>query len=85
MQFRRENFQLHQLNDQSALAVTLQAGLSALKTPYPYDNYLKITVLFMSKGFQRFQLVLQVKFYIVVSFFKTVAQTEKITLNIMQY
>ena len=34
MQFRRENFQLHQLNDQSALAVTLQAGLSALKTPY---------------------------------------------------
>lgn len=35
MQFRRENFQLHQLNDQSALAVTLQAGLSALKTPYP--------------------------------------------------
>lgn len=36
MQFRRENFQLHQLNDQSALAVTLQAGLSALKTPYPF-------------------------------------------------
>jgi len=35
MQFRGENFQLHQLNEQSALAVTLQAGLSALKTPYP--------------------------------------------------
>ena len=36
VQFRMENFQLHQLNDQSALAVTLQAGLSALKTPYPF-------------------------------------------------
>ena len=34
-QFRNENFQLHQLNEQSALAVTLQAGLSALKTLYP--------------------------------------------------
>jgi len=38
MQFRRENFQLHQLNDQSALAVTLQAGLSALKTPHCYKD-----------------------------------------------
>ncbi|XP_068708537.1 E3 ubiquitin-protein transferase MAEA-like isoform X2 [Montipora foliosa] len=38
MQFRRENFQLHQLNDQSALAVTLQAGLSALKTPHCYQE-----------------------------------------------
>ena len=39
MQFRRENYQLHQLNDQSTLAVTLQAGLSALKTPYPCFIY----------------------------------------------
>ena len=39
MQFRRENYQLHQLNDQSTLAVTLQAGLSALKTPYPCFMY----------------------------------------------
>lgn len=39
MQFRRENYQLHQLNDKSTLAVTLQAGLSALKTPYPCFMY----------------------------------------------
>lgn len=43
MQFRRENFQLHQLNDQSALAVTLQAGLSALKTPYPFFHQINLS------------------------------------------
>ncbi|EDO31713.1 predicted protein [Nematostella vectensis] len=37
-QFRRENFQLHQLNEQSVLSVTLQAGLSALKTPHCYQQ-----------------------------------------------
>jgi len=37
-QFRKENFQLHNLNDQSVLSVTLQAGLSALKTPYPFNT-----------------------------------------------
>ncbi|KAH3787590.1 hypothetical protein DPMN_165716 [Dreissena polymorpha] len=34
-QFRLENFKLHQLNNSSVFTVTLQAGLSALKTPYP--------------------------------------------------
>lgn len=34
-QFRRENFTLYQLSSQSTLSITLQAGLSALKTPYP--------------------------------------------------
>jgi len=34
-QFRYENFKLHQLNNASVFTVTLQAGLSALKTPYP--------------------------------------------------
>lgn len=33
--FRQENFSLYQLSSQSVLSVTLQAGLSALKTPYP--------------------------------------------------
>lgn len=35
-QFRYENFKLHQLNNASVFTVTLQAGLSALKTPYPF-------------------------------------------------
>ncbi|KAL4231398.1 hypothetical protein ACF0H5_008977 [Mactra antiquata] len=35
-QFRYENFKLHQLNNASVFTVTLQAGLSALKTPYCY-------------------------------------------------
>jgi len=34
-QFRYENFKLHQLNTDSVFTITLQAGLSALKTPYP--------------------------------------------------
>lgn len=34
-QFRQENFALYQLSQRSVLSVTLQAGLSALKTPYP--------------------------------------------------
>ena len=33
--FHQENYSLHQLNGQSMLSVTLQAGLSSLKTPYP--------------------------------------------------
>ncbi|VDI77842.1 macrophage erythroblast attacher [Mytilus galloprovincialis] len=32
-QFRFENFKLHQLNTDSVFTITLQAGLSALKTP----------------------------------------------------
>ncbi|KAJ8316899.1 hypothetical protein KUTeg_004803 [Tegillarca granosa] len=35
-QFRYENFKLHQLNQSSVFTVTLQAGLSALKTPLCY-------------------------------------------------
>ena len=34
-QFRQENFKLYQLNTHSMFTVALQAGLSALKTPYP--------------------------------------------------
>lgn len=34
-QFRQENFALYQLSQRSVLSITLQAGLSALKTPYP--------------------------------------------------
>ncbi|CAH1783401.1 unnamed protein product [Owenia fusiformis] len=37
-QFRFENFKLHQLNSQSIFSVTLQSGLSALKTPHCYKN-----------------------------------------------
>ncbi|KAL5022038.1 hypothetical protein ScPMuIL_001193 [Solemya velum] len=37
-QFRQENFKLHQLNTSSMFTVTLQAGLSALKTPLCYKT-----------------------------------------------
>jgi len=37
-QFRRENYRLHQLSLQSVLSVTLQSGLSALKTPHCYKQ-----------------------------------------------
>ncbi|XP_060064943.1 E3 ubiquitin-protein transferase MAEA-like [Ylistrum balloti] len=37
-QFRYENFKLHQLNQSSVFAVSLQAGLSALKTPFCYKG-----------------------------------------------
>lgn len=36
LQFRRENFKLYQLSQDSIFTVTLQAGLSALKTPQCY-------------------------------------------------
>jgi hypothetical protein len=35
-QFRNENYRLFQLSSQSVFTVALQAGLSALKTPYPF-------------------------------------------------
>lgn len=35
-QFRQENYNLYQLSSQSVFTVALQAGLSALKTPYPF-------------------------------------------------
>lgn len=40
-QFRRDNFSLHQLTRQTILSIVLQAGLSALKTPYCYDEGVK--------------------------------------------
>lgn len=42
-QFRQENFALYQLSQRSVLSVTLQAGLSALKTPYPSNEPLNTT------------------------------------------
>ncbi|XP_052098641.1 E3 ubiquitin-protein transferase MAEA-like [Mytilus californianus] len=38
-QFRYENFKLHQLNTDSVFTITLQAGLSALKTPMCYKQH----------------------------------------------
>lgn len=38
-QFRQENFNLYQLSSQSVFTVALQAGLSALKTPYPFLTF----------------------------------------------
>jgi macrophage erythroblast attacher len=35
-QFRQDNYRLFQLASQSVFTVALQAGLSALKTPYPF-------------------------------------------------
>lgn len=35
-QFRQENYNLYQLSSQSVFTVAFQAGLSALKTPYPF-------------------------------------------------
>lgn len=43
-QFREDNYKLHQLNSMSIFTVTLQAGLSALKTPYLFIE-IKIMVL----------------------------------------
>ncbi|ENN81629.1 hypothetical protein YQE_01992, partial [Dendroctonus ponderosae] len=37
-QFRQENYKLFQLSSQSVFTVTLQAGLSALKTQYPFKK-----------------------------------------------
>jgi len=39
LQFRADNFKLHQLSTNSVFYVVLQAGLSALKTPYPLLIY----------------------------------------------
>lgn len=37
-QFRQENYRLFQLASQSVFTVALQTGLSALKTPYPFQK-----------------------------------------------
>ncbi|RUS88059.1 hypothetical protein EGW08_004225 [Elysia chlorotica] len=42
LQFRQENFKLHQLNSTSVFTATLQAGLSALKTPHCYKDDVNI-------------------------------------------
>jgi len=51
LQFRQDNFKLHQLSTNSVFYVVLQAGLSALKTPYPsrlliYFCYIIILLLY---------------------------------------
>lgn len=38
LSFRNENYRLYQLSNQSLLSVTLQTGLSALKTPQCYSS-----------------------------------------------
>lgn len=38
-EFRHENYRLFQLASQSVFTVALQAGLSALKTPYPLIQF----------------------------------------------
>ncbi|KAK7603012.1 hypothetical protein V9T40_003011 [Parthenolecanium corni] len=45
-QFRQENYRLFQMASQSVFTVALQAGLSALKTPYPF--HIK-TLIFLYK------------------------------------
>ena len=42
LQFRQDNFKLHQLSTNSVFYVVLQAGLSALKTPYPLLIYCNV-------------------------------------------
>lgn len=37
-QFRYDNYRLHQLGNNSVFTITLQAGLSAIKTPYPLNS-----------------------------------------------
>jgi len=44
LQFRQDNFKLHQLSTNSVFYVVLQAGLSALKTPYPLLTCCRDTV-----------------------------------------
>ncbi|XP_072574667.1 E3 ubiquitin-protein transferase MAEA isoform X3 [Paramormyrops kingsleyae] len=38
-QFRYDNYRLHQLGSNSVFTITLQAGLSAIKTPYPAASW----------------------------------------------
>lgn len=49
-QFRQENFNLFQLNTHSVLTITLQAGLSSLKTPYPHIQLITKQFLLNSYG-----------------------------------
>lgn len=46
-QFRQENYNLYQLSSQSVLTVALQAGLSALKTPYPFLTTTSILIKYI--------------------------------------
>lgn len=45
-QFRYDNYRLHQLGNNSVFTITLQAGLSAIKTPYPSSVWLLLTLSF---------------------------------------
>lgn len=54
-QFRYDNYRLHQLGNNSVFTITLQAGLSAIKTPYPTllpRQQLKWSHLLQSKQLQ---------------------------------
>lgn len=53
-QFRQENYRLFQLASQSVFTVALQAGLSALKTPYPFyaNIYFYRILLFIFQTFE---------------------------------
>ena len=42
-QFKLEFCRLYGMTPESLLNIYLQAGLSALKTPYPYSNYHYVT------------------------------------------
>lgn len=46
-QFRHENYRLFQLSSQSVFTVALQAGLSALKTPYPFHTATAFSCIYM--------------------------------------
>lgn len=50
-EFRQENYRLFQLANQSVFTVALQAGLSALKTPYPF-----FAKLYVSEDVKKTQL-----------------------------
>ncbi|KAJ8920173.1 hypothetical protein NQ315_011834 [Exocentrus adspersus] len=52
-QFRQENYRLYQLASQSVFTVALQAGLSALKTPYPFSSTATFTQCYSDNGENR--------------------------------
>ena len=51
-QFRQDNYRLFQLASQSVFTVALQAGLSALKTPYPLQMQHESLKYYLNKQLQ---------------------------------
>lgn len=49
-QFRYDNYRLHQLGNNSVFTLTLQAGLSAIKTPYPSRWECSLCAPFLVRG-----------------------------------